>query len=69
MDRCCLCEREIGPAETMFRRVTGWEKIRSGGGANAIVLRETVDAEVACSACILVRKGEQHVHEGQMTIG
>jgi ribosome-associated protein YbcJ (S4-like RNA binding protein) len=46
--------------------VKGWEKIRVGGGAHAIMLREVTSREIACNGCIEVRRGKQTVHEGQI---
>jgi hypothetical protein len=49
-ERCQFCLREIEP-EYAYRRVTGWERKRDGGGTNALRLRHPHDAW-ACSQCI-----------------
>jgi hypothetical protein len=48
---CSVCERELEPAETVYREVSGWERVRQQGGANAITLRRE-SGRLACKACI-----------------
>ena len=50
--RCEFCETLIDPHDPLvFRKVTGWEQPRDGGGLHALVLREPLDAW-ACWSCV-----------------
>jgi uncharacterized protein RhaS with RHS repeats len=64
---CHFCGARISPdAPGTYRRVTGWEKVRTQGGANAVTLR-TETGEVACAACIgAVRNGVDPRSQGSM---
>lgn len=48
--KCIYCEKEIDPSRD-YRKVEGFERSRSGGGTNAIRLREPKD-EWACAPCV-----------------
>jgi hypothetical protein len=48
--KCTFCGGSIS-ASRDYRRVTGFERRRSGGGTNALSLR-TVSHEWACEGCI-----------------
>ncbi len=49
--RCADCEAQMKPKEMgAYREVTGWEKIRPGGGLNGIVLRVET-GRLLCSGC------------------
>src|ERR1700704_2190078 len=47
---CLYCKKPVD-ANKDYRKVEGWEKSRSGGGTNAIRLREPKD-EWECTSCI-----------------
>lgn len=48
---CWKCGEPVDPTRTgTYREVTGWEKVRKGGGANAIILREET-GKLMCSGC------------------
>lgn len=48
---CIACGDPVDPSTVgVYREVTGWEKVRVGGGANQIVLRlET--GQLMCGGC------------------
>lgn len=48
--RCTYCLRLVEP-EAAYRRVTGFERRRAGGGTNALRLRQPHDVW-ACSPCV-----------------
>jgi hypothetical protein len=50
MPRCVFCGQEVLSPATAYRKVTGWERKRDGGGTNALALREPHDefAHVSC---------------------
>lgn len=65
---CTFCARPIDPDRAAtYRRIRGWEKRRSGGGANAITLREET-GEYAHTSCITLELSQkrQHIHAGQL---
>lgn len=48
---CADCDVDVKPTQMgVYREVTGWEKVRSGGGANAIILRAET-GKLLCSGC------------------
>jgi len=48
--RCVYCNRPV-TIDHDYRKVIGWERHRSGGGTNALAVREPQD-EWACSECV-----------------
>jgi hypothetical protein len=46
---CDLCGER--PADLKYREVTGWEEVRSQGGANKIIARQVTDRR-GCDVCI-----------------
>jgi len=52
-----------------YREVTGWEKVRAGGGANAIVLRQET-GKLMCAGCGERRKlnARHHVSNEQESL-
>lgn len=53
---CAFCDEPVDPqARSTHQRVTGWEKRRTQGGANQIILREPL-LEFAHATCIDERK-------------
>lgn len=50
MPKCKFCLTPVNPM-TDYRKVTGWERKRDGGGTNALRLREVHD-EWAHALCI-----------------
>lgn len=64
---CCKCGINVDPNRTgTYREVTGWEKVRQGGGANAIMLRHET-GKLMCAGCGEREKlhARYHVIEGQ----
>lgn len=52
--RCALSNPDAPhdvDTDIAFRKVSGWERRRTGGGLNALALRQSHD-EYACYACI-----------------
>jgi len=66
MATCRFCTQRVEPTDRhVYQRVVGWEKSRSGGGTNAIALRE-VRQEWAHAYCVdRAKRG----HLGQTGIG
>lgn len=51
MNTCEMCGAVVKPNQIgSYRQVSGWEKVRTGGGANAIVLRAET-GKVMCGGC------------------
>ncbi len=49
--KCADCGASVKPTQMgVYREVTGWEKVRGGGGANAIVLRAET-GKFLCGGC------------------
>jgi hypothetical protein len=62
LEQCSICGEGFNPAVvSMYREVTGWEKLRDQGGANSITLRKETGL-YACKPCIERR---QRGREGQ----
>lgn len=50
--RCIKCNRVLNEqTETVWNKVTGWEKKRAGGGTNHLALRQPQD-DVMCNGCM-----------------
>lgn len=61
---CAFCEEPVLPNDRQtLQKVTGWEKKRRQGGANQIILRETLP-EYAHSLCVDDRKHGIHQDQG-----
>lgn len=57
---CWRCGRPVDPTTVgAYREVIGWERVRSGGGANSIVMRSET-GRVGCPACIMSMKSGLH---------
>ena len=50
---------------TTYHRVEGWERYRTGGGANQITLRKVTD-EYMCGNCMKMRQHGVHVDQGKL---
>lgn len=49
---CVFCGVKVNPSRAgNYRAIVGWERVRSAGGANAVVMREETGA-YACAVCI-----------------
>lgn len=53
--RCVFCGEKLN-SNMAYRGIVGWEKPRSGGGANQIVLRKVMPGRFACDTCISLRR-------------
>lgn len=63
---CEFCGDPINPkARSTYQKVTGWEKKRSQGGANQIILREP-QAAFAHASCVDERK--LGIHQNQTAL-
>ena len=61
---CTFCEEPVIPnGNQTLQKVTGWERKRRQGGANQIILRETL-TEYAHSMCVEDRKHGIHQDQG-----
>ena len=49
--RCALCQREFIATDTVCREITGWERLREQGGANAIAQRRET-GRLAHKTCV-----------------
>lgn len=52
LGECAFCRRPVYGVEGAAFGVVGWEGMRSGGGANQIIMRTRVDGKVAHLACV-----------------
>ena len=39
---CDICGLPVAAGSPNYRKITGWEQVRKGGGANAITMRREV---------------------------
>lgn len=63
---CAFCQEPVDPqAKSTHQKVMGWEKRRSQGGANQIILREPL-FEYAHATCIDERK--LGIHQKQASL-
>lgn len=65
--RCCECDREVDPNQPgVYRQVSGWEKVRFGGGANQILFRH-LTGKLMCATCgeASRTRAKLHISEGQ----
>ena len=63
---CVFCEQPIDSEDRRtYRRVEGWEKPRSQGGANQITLRQSGD-DHACSDCIDEIRAGRHPLQAEL---
>lgn len=60
------CGRSVDLERDHHRRVHGWERTRSQGGANQIILREVEPGTVACEDCI--RRGRYGIAQEQASL-
>jgi hypothetical protein len=68
--RCLDCNDLVDPQRVgIYRQVIGWEKVRTGGGANAIVLRKET-GDLLCGGCGERRKlhDRMGIQPGQETL-
>ena len=64
--RCSKCQREIDERiETVWSKVTGWEKRREQGGTNHLALRKPLD-EYCCHGCMTLM--QQKIAPGQTSL-
>jgi hypothetical protein len=63
---CSFCGESVEPgARTTLQKVAGWEKKRSQGGANQIILRESLP-EYAHNVCVEERKLGIHPNQAHL---
>ena len=52
---CSLCGAEAPPGGHPHREVSGWERVRAGGGLHALTDRQET-GRVACGSCVAEMK-------------
>lgn len=63
---CCDCRRQLDErTETVWTKVTGWERNRIGGGTNALALRRPLQIHM-CDSCM--RRRKRGIVPGQGTL-
>ena len=62
---CIDCGNQYSQNE-VYNRVSGWERHRSGGGTNAIKLREPDYSQIVCVGCMMEREIQTDSNQGSL---
>jgi hypothetical protein len=65
LGHCHFCTKAVYGAQGHAFGIVGWEGIRSGGGANMIMLKQRVPEKIAHRACVREAADRQRLGIGQ----
>jgi len=51
---CAVCGKEVESLKDAAYEITGWERVREGGGTNHVLWRKRTD-RVMCGGCVVDR--------------